>query len=453
MSASWKSSRFTAYTHGPDGALLVYNSASGAIGSVPPEYDDEVRRAVARGAVTQGPLEGILADLAQGGFLVPAQTDEAAVLQSLIDDRLQGGRTLHLILLPTEGCNFRCVYCYEHFKRHEMLPEVQEGLVRWVEANAHRYDHLYVEWFGGEPLCAAEVVLSLGRRLMEVARLHGLTYTSGMSTNGYDLTPELAERLLAIQCTSFSITLDGVQAVHDRRRVLADGSGTFDTIIQNLLALKQTDWNFAIRLRHNFDPESLPRAEEFLALLAAQFGGDPRFSDISMRQISRWGGPNDSQIEVCDARDGMRARYALLDRALGYGFHEHAMKLHLQPRGFVCYASDPNSLIIGADGKVMKCTLELDTRERNIVGRLHSDGRLQLDAEKMAAWVMSGSDDSHCRACFMAPSCQGAACAKTRFDLKIRPCPDDKRHIAQALRLIYQSELLGEADSEEVVAR
>lgn len=448
MSSVWKASRFTARTHGPDGTLLVYNSASGAIGSVPGEYAGVVRQALAKGAVTHGPLEGILADLAQGGFLVPTAVDEDGVLQSGFDDRIHHGRTLHLILLPTEECNFRCVYCYEQFKRHEMRPEVQESLLQWVDANAHKYDHLYVEWFGGEPLYAAEVVLSLGRRLMEVARARGLTYTAGMTTNGYDLTPVLTERLLAINCTSFSITLDGVQEEHDRRRVLADGNGSFAAIINNLRALKQTDWEFTIRLRHNYDPESLLRAEEFLEFLEANFGGDPRFSDITVRQISRWGGPNDNQLQVCDAHAGMRARYDLLNRALEYGFHEHAMKMHLQPRGYVCYASDPNSLVIGADGKVMKCTMELDTQDRNVVGQVLADGQLQLDADKLAAWVMSGSDDSHCRSCFMAPACQGAACAKTRADLGIRPCPDDKRHIAQALRLIYQSEL---ADEEEVI--
>lgn len=446
MNSAWKASRFTARTSGPDGNLLIYNSATGAIGSVPGECAAMVRRALSSGVTTEAPLEGVLADLAGAGFLVPVAVDEDEVLQAALRDRLSHGRTLHLILLPTEDCNFRCVYCYEQFKRHKMSPQVQESLVQWVSANAYKYDHLYVEWFGGEPLYAAGVVLSLGQRLLAVAREHGLTYTSGMTTNGYDLTPALTEQLLAINCTSFSITLDGVQEEHDRRRTLTGGGGTFDVIMRNLQALKETDWDFAVRLRHNYDPENLLLSGEFLALLAGRFGGDPRFSDISVRQISRWGGPNDDQLQVCTAPEGRRARYNLLSRALEHGFYEHAMKMHLQPRGYVCYASDPNSLIIGADGKVMKCTMELDTRDRNVVGELLPGGNLQLDADKLAAWVMSGSDDTQCRSCFMAPSCQGAACAKTRLDLGARPCPDDKRHIAQVLRLVYQSELAAEDD-------
>jgi uncharacterized protein len=37
-------------------------------------------------------------------------------------------RRLHLILMPTEACNFRCVYCYETFALKEMKPDVVAGV-------------------------------------------------------------------------------------------------------------------------------------------------------------------------------------------------------------------------------------------------------------------------------------------------------------------------------------
>ncbi|PJJ00771.1 hypothetical protein BX264_1060 [Streptomyces sp. 2333.5] len=36
-------------------------------------------------------------------------------------------RTLHLIILPTEQCNFRCTYCYEDFSVGRMGPETVQG--------------------------------------------------------------------------------------------------------------------------------------------------------------------------------------------------------------------------------------------------------------------------------------------------------------------------------------
>lgn len=39
---------------------------------------------------------------------------------------------LHLILMATEQCNFRCVYCYEDFAIGRMRPWVVEGVKNLV---------------------------------------------------------------------------------------------------------------------------------------------------------------------------------------------------------------------------------------------------------------------------------------------------------------------------------
>ena len=39
-------------------------------------------------------------------------------------------RVLQLVLLPTEACNFRCVYCFESFEHGPMTPSVVIGIKR-----------------------------------------------------------------------------------------------------------------------------------------------------------------------------------------------------------------------------------------------------------------------------------------------------------------------------------
>jgi uncharacterized protein len=436
----YKPSRFNARTLDDDGTLILYNSMTGAIAGVPPVDVNAVRNALKNESRSVGPLEGILEELTLGGFLVPAEKDEDAALQSIIDTRINGQRKLHMILLPTEDCNFRCVYCYEHFKRHKMEPQVQDSVVNWLENNINQFESVHFEWFGGEPLHAADVVLSLGKRLKRVADANNVYHVASMTTNGYSLTPKMMQQLLEIDCYTFTVTLDGVQADHDTRRVLKGGGNTFETITNNLKALKASDLDFKLRIRHNFDPKSIPQGDEFLAYLTHHFAGDHRFSDVNFRMTSKWDGPNDDALVVCDAKQSAQARYGMLHRALDNGFYEHSVKYYLQPHGYVCYASNPNSLVIGADGKIMKCTLELDNEDRNIVGQVHQGGRFEIDAEKMAMWITSGSDDSGCHSCFLSPSCQGAACAKERFDHGHRPCPNEKRHLVSALKLMYRSE-------------
>src|ERR1044071_7965793 len=61
---------------------------------------------------------------------------------------------LQLILLPTEQCNFRCMYCYEDFSGGRMSPGVSEGVKRLIDRRLDGLRSLTVSWFGGEPLLA-----------------------------------------------------------------------------------------------------------------------------------------------------------------------------------------------------------------------------------------------------------------------------------------------------------
>ena len=71
-------------------------------------------------------------------------------IQTCLDNR-----ELHLILLPTEACNFRCVYCYESFRLKRMEPWVVEGIKRLLSRRAPDLRALSISWFGGEPPLAA----------------------------------------------------------------------------------------------------------------------------------------------------------------------------------------------------------------------------------------------------------------------------------------------------------
>lgn len=441
MSKRFKASRFNARVQSDDGTLIIYNSSSGAIAGLTGEEIPSIRKALTKGNISES--SDLIDELALGNFVVPEDLDESALLKDIINTRISGGRRhLHLILLPTEECNFRCVYCFEFFKRGTMRQDVQDGVLKWLELNMHRFDSMYLEWFGGEPFHALDVVLSMGQEIKNITEKHGVRFTSAATTNGYYLDLPAMNRLLEIGCKTFVISIDGVKEEHDKRRILKDGGGTFDVITNNLKELKKSDLDFQIKFRHNFDPSSLERAEDFIEFISANFGGDDRFTDVNIRPIGRWGGPNDENISICEAKAGVNSKYALLEKALERGFHDQSVKSYLQPHGYVCYASDPNSYVIGADGQIMKCTLELDTDERNIVGQVKADGEFEIDKVKFDQWVLSGSDDATCHSCFMSPACQGAACAKERMDSGNRPCPDEKVSLKRSLPLVFQGELI-----------
>jgi uncharacterized protein len=71
----------------------------------------------------------------------------------------------------------------------------------------------------------------------------------------------------------------------------------------------------------------------------------------------------------------------------------------------------------------MKCTVDLDKYDRNVVGRLTEEGELVIDQDKFAMWTEPAFEsDSKCKKCVVLPACQGIHCPQERFDTGESPC-------------------------------
>jgi len=146
---------------------------------------------------------------------------------------------LSLYILPTEQCNFRCKYCYETFPDLKMPKSIQDGIIRYVARNISKYKVLHVEWFGGGPLLALDVIEYISNVLLEICKKNGVVYYAAMTTNAYLLDLECFRRLKRCRVLSYQITADGVKQTHDNQRALASGAGTYDRIMRNLTQIQQ----------------------------------------------------------------------------------------------------------------------------------------------------------------------------------------------------------------------
>lgn len=431
MSERWVASRYLVRSTDQQGNLVLYSSFTGHMAKVAPDEADLVRGALGREGVA-GPLTGTLAYLQEGGFLVPAGVDEQRRAK-LLHERWKGRKeTQQLIILPTEACNFRCVYCYETFVRDKMDEAVQAGLRRYVERRVKGLEQLTIGWFGGEPLCALDVIESLSEAFIASCRQAGVRYSASMTTNGYLLTSTVAARLAELGVHHYQITLDGPAFTHNERRLLeGTGAGTFETIVGNLTDIARTDLKVDITVRVNFDPGNMGAVPQLLADLRERFRGDRRFS-VHFHPVGKFGGAGDDQLEVCDAKEA----YGLFEHAAAEGWRVQTLKTALEPCGSVCYAANPNALVIGSEGSLYKCTVALSD-PRNHVGRLLPDGRLQLDDDRLSLWITSGeSEDQVCQDCFFRPACQGNTCPWRRMNQGARPCPPTKNAITRVVRMV-----------------
>ena len=431
----WVPSRYNARTVGDDGRLILWNTFTGAITVFQAKDRERVLARLAAAGVPE-PLDKAADYLAKRGYLVRRDVDELDRFRIRYAREQWRSDVLQFILLASEDCNFRCVYCYEKFKNGTMRPEVREGVKALVMKRLPQLKNLTVSWFGGEPLYGWEAVEDLAPFFSTVAKEHGLNHGQHMTTNGYLLTEERATKLLEWGCNRFQITLDGLPEEHDCKRVGRDGSPTYNVILDNLRSLRaRKDAQFEVAIRVNFDRDNFPRLGAFLEALSEDFAGDRRFA-MRFRAVGAWGGDHDDELNTCgiverrDAERQLRDRSQELDLAREGGI-EDAAKLGSD----VCYAARPYNFIVGATGQLMKCTVALDTVPENVVGQLHPDGRMEMKDENLAKWVKPYFEqDTLCQKCYMLPTCQGVVCPLPRITEGHRACCKMKANLKYEMR-------------------
>lgn len=430
----WVPSRYNIRAVTDDGQLILWNSHRRSFNVFGADQRPAVESLLRKPGFT-AELTGVVQYLAERGFLLKEGTDEYRQIQLAYGQNHYRTDTLELMLLASEDCNFRCQYCYEEFARGTMLPQVRAGVKKLVEKRARGLKYLLVSWFGGEPLYGMQAIEDLGPFFAQTAEEHGIRFISGMTTNGYLLTPDVADKLLAWQVKSFQITIDGSPEDHDRSRPTRDGQGTFTQIFDNLLDLRRRPDDFKVDLRVNWDKRNLPGLGRFLDIVEREFRADRRFN-IRFRPIWKPGNANDALLETCGRDETQQIQNELEEEARQRGLTIAESIRDGGPVGSgVCYAARPYHFLIGATGKVMKCTLELDTNDRNVVGHLDEDGELHLDQDKMALWCEPAFEkDTKCQKCVILPVCMGSSCPVIRFDQHTSPCVPLRRNAKEELR-------------------
>lgn len=293
---------------------------------------------------------------------------------------LFSNKSLELIVFPTEQCNFRCTYCYEDFEIGKMQPNIVTGLKRFLSRRAPDLELLKMDWFGGEPLLATDVIFDALEHVNALREKHALKFISGMTTNAYKLKPELLKKLVGAGVTHYQISIDGPESLHNTTRLMRGGKGSFKPIWNNLIKARESDLKFHIMLRIHLTPENINEMPLFLEEIKKTFGQDNRFS-VFLKAIKNLGGPNQGKFNTLPKdSDTIIANFY---KIVGEQMKPPSLKTS-EP--YVCYASRPNSFTIRATGEIGKCTVALSDG-RNAIGRLTEEGTFIIDNPKHALWL------------------------------------------------------------------
>ena len=248
------------------GKYLVYNTASGAFA----ELDDAAYACLRAG---EGSACACLSEL---GFLTDQTPEEEfAAVQARFDAARADRSALTLSFIPTYACNYRCPYCYEQ-GHNGITGKMDERTMAAIEDFVSRrfaedgFGSLSVQWYGGDPSLALDVVEELSRRLITWCDANDVAYDAMMLSNANLIDDAAAELLARCRVGSVCLTIDGPEEVHNRRRVAANGSNSYERNIAAARALRAQ--GIDIRAAMNVDKVTWPLYPEFRDRLLAEEG-------------------------------------------------------------------------------------------------------------------------------------------------------------------------------------
>lgn len=388
-----------------EGTVVLFNPINAKIAEISSKITPEYKNYSLKG------VYDIKNDLLINNFFVSEDMplDESKIMQDAIN-AVVNSNYLHLIIMPTEKCNFRCVYCYETHAKGKMDISIARGIVEYVRKEIKNYKGLIVSWFGGEPLLALDIMEYISKELIGICRNNRKTYYADITTNGYFLTLDVMEKLYNIRVFTFQITLDGGSETHDKQRVLCNGGKTFEVITNNIINITNNYRKkfLKITLRTNLTNEIMDNSiEEYLEFVKENFAND---NMIDLRFRIAWEG-NDTvenkDIYIDSNTQAYQKIYSLLRNLNGLNFYGDFSELLVG--GGVCYAAKKNDYAIGSDGLIYKCTVHFDD-EKNKIGYVSRDGSFNIDENKLNYWIKTESISDKCLSCTSKISCLGIGC-------------------------------------------
>jgi radical SAM protein with 4Fe4S-binding SPASM domain len=202
-------------------------------------------------------------DLIESMFLVPEDKDECAYYESIakmMRHFMQPKGVIGYTILPTLGCNARCVYCYEEgYKQVTMTPEIAEQTLRFI-LNTRSKDKITINWFGGEPLLCQGIIDHICDRL----RKEDIPFQSVIITNGSLITPETIDKMKNLwNLKRVQISMDGAEPDYiARKRYYAD-SDQYHSVMNAIDRLSEA--GIAVALRVNVEESNWPGIPQFMS--------------------------------------------------------------------------------------------------------------------------------------------------------------------------------------------
>jgi len=206
------------------------------------------------------PDQKLASELTEKGYLIE-ETEESRLYRKkyldFIDSRDKD--EIQIFFVTNYSCNFACTYCYQdHYNNpnQELKSEIIDAFFSYVQKEfAGRKK--YITIFGGEPLLNSPKQRELITQILKRSAESNLELS--FVTNGYSLE-DYSPILSTGNIREIQVTLDGTESIHDSRRFLKGGEGTFNKIVRGIDACLNN--HIDINLRMVVDRENIGNLPE-----------------------------------------------------------------------------------------------------------------------------------------------------------------------------------------------
>lgn len=326
----------------------------------------------------------LLRQLAQKGIIVDDKIDELHKLEYLENSQWYQNAIYRLTFYATNACNFRCSYCTQEHIVKNIEDEVIENGVALIEKLAKNVKLLCITWFGGEPLLQYQKIKDMMKKVTKICDENNCSLYTSFVTNGYLLNENMISDLIEMHTESLQITVDSNPKIHNKRRHLKNGSGTYDKILQNIIIL--LEHGIEIVLRINIDEETFQYPFTILTDIPEEYRNLVTISISNLFQNE----------DKCSA-------YNIYLKAIEMGYKYGNRRNDY----YGCGTCGNRNITIDTDGNILFCT-NVSTEE-GIIGKLGKNGIVTYsNRDKYIQDIMkSARDNETCRDCIQLPFCIG----------------------------------------------
>jgi uncharacterized protein len=210
------------------------------------------------------PDHAFMNELAEKGYMADEAEEKRLYRKkylNYLDNREK--EEVQIFFVTNYSCNFACSYCYQDQYNNpgkELSHEIIDAFFNYVQGEFADREK-YITVFGGEPLLGTPKQKELIKYLVTKSVHAGLELS--FVTNGYSLE-DYTEILGSGKIREIQVTLDGTSAMHNSRRFLKGGAGTFDRIVRGIDAALQSSIDINLRMvidKDNID--NLPDLAQF----------------------------------------------------------------------------------------------------------------------------------------------------------------------------------------------